>query len=46
MGTKRGRKRYNGSGTCGGKSQSLIDGREEYESQEAEYEECEAKKQH
>jgi hypothetical protein len=35
-----------GSGTCGGKSQSFIEGCEEYESQEAEYEECEAKKQH
>ena len=36
----------NGSGTCGGKSQSFIEGCEEYESQEAEYEECEAKRQH
>jgi hypothetical protein len=36
----------NASGTCGGKSQSFIEGCEEYESQEAEYEKCEAKKQH
>lgn len=34
-----------GSGTCGGKSQSFIEGCEEYENQEAEYEECEAKRQ-
>jgi hypothetical protein len=33
-----------GSGTCGGNSQSFIEGCEEYESQEAEYQECEAKK--
>ena len=35
-----------GSGTCSGKSQSFIEGCEEYESKEAECEECEAKKQH
>jgi len=34
-----------GSGACGGNSQSFIEGCEEYESQEAEYEECEAKRQ-
>ena len=34
-----------GSGTCGGNSQSFIEGCEEYESRQAEYEECEAKKQ-
>jgi hypothetical protein len=33
-----------GSGTCGGNSQSFIEGCEEYESQEAKYQECEAKK--
>ena len=33
-----------GSGTCGGNSQSFIEGCEEYENQEAEYQECEAKK--
>ncbi len=32
-----------GSGTCGGNSQSFIEGCEEYENQEAEYEECEAR---
>jgi hypothetical protein len=31
MGTKRGRKRYNVSGTCGGESQSFISDCEEYE---------------
>lgn len=31
-------------GTCGGNSQSFIEGCEEYESQEAEYQDCEAKK--
>lgn len=34
-----------GSGTCGGNSQSFIEGCEEYESQEAKYRQCEAKKQ-
>ena len=33
-----------GSGECGGHSQSFIEGCEEYESQEAEYQDCEAKK--
>jgi len=33
-----------GSGTCGGSSQSFIEGCQEYENQEAEYEQCEAKK--
>jgi hypothetical protein len=33
-----------GSGACGGNSQSFIEGCQEYESQEAEYQECEAKK--
>jgi hypothetical protein len=33
-----------GSGTCGDNSQSFIEGCEEYESQEAEYQECESKK--
>jgi hypothetical protein len=33
-----------GSGTCGGNSQSFVEGCEEYESQEAEYQECEARK--
>ncbi len=32
-----------GSGSCGGNSQSFIEGCEEYESQEAEYQECENK---
>ena len=36
----------NGTVACGGNSQSFIEGCEEYENQEAEYEECEAKKQH
>lgn len=31
-----------GSGTCDGNSQSFIEGCEEYESQEAKYQECEA----
>jgi hypothetical protein len=35
-----------GSGSCGGNSQSFIEGCEEYESQEAKYQECEAQKQH
>jgi hypothetical protein len=35
-----------GSGTCNGKSQSFIEGCEEYENQEDEYQECEAKKRH
>jgi len=34
-----------GSGTCDGNSQSFIEGCEEYESQAAKYQECEAKKQ-
>lgn len=34
-----------GSGSCGGNSQSFIEGCEEYESQEAEFQECEANKQ-
>jgi len=34
----------NGSGTCGGNSQSFIEGCEEYESQEAKFQECEANK--
>jgi hypothetical protein len=34
-----------GSGTCGGNSQSFIEGCEEYESQEDAYQECEAMKQ-
>jgi hypothetical protein len=34
-----------GTGTCGGKSQSFNEGCEEYENQEAEYQECEDKKQ-
>ena len=38
--------RSSGTGTCGGNSQSFIEGCEEYENQEAEYEECEAKTQH
>lgn len=33
-----------GSGTCGGSSQSFIEGCEEFETQESEYQECEAKK--
>ena len=33
-----------GSGTCGGNSQSFIEGCEEYESQESASQECEAKK--
>jgi hypothetical protein len=33
-----------GSGTCDGHSQSFIEGCEEYESQEAKYQDCEAKK--
>ena len=32
------------SGTCGGSSQSFTEGCEEYEHQESEYEECEARK--
>jgi hypothetical protein len=34
----------NGTGTCGGNSQSFTEGCEEYENQEAEYEQCEAKR--
>lgn len=34
----------NDPGVCGGNSQSFIEGCEEYESQEAEYQDCEAKK--
>lgn len=34
-----------GSGTCGGNSESFIEGCEEYENQEAKYQECEAKRQ-
>lgn len=34
----------NGSGTCSGSSQSFIEGCEEYESQESEYQECETRK--
>lgn len=30
-----------GAGTCGGNSQSFIEGCEEYQRQQAEYEECE-----
>jgi hypothetical protein len=33
-----------GSGACGGSSQSFIEGCEEYERQETEYQECEAQK--
>ncbi|MGA8986053.1 MAG: hypothetical protein WB470_25520, partial [Candidatus Acidiferrales bacterium] len=33
-----------GSGTCDGSSQSFNEGCEEYESQVAEYDECEAEK--
>jgi hypothetical protein len=33
-----------GSGTCGGNSQSFIEGCEEYENQQAAYQDCEAKK--
>ena len=33
-----------GSGTCAGSSQSFNEGCEEYETQESEYEECEAQK--
>jgi hypothetical protein len=33
-----------GSGFCGGSSQSFIEGCEEYENQESEYQECEARK--
>ena len=36
----------NNSGTCGGSSQSFTEGCEEQERQQAEYEECEAKKKH
>jgi len=35
-----------GSGVCGGSSQSFIEGCEEYERQESEYQECEARKNH
>ena len=31
-----------GSGTCGGNSQSFIEGCEEYQRQESDYEDCEA----
>jgi hypothetical protein len=33
----------NNPGTCGGRSQSFIEGCEEYQQQESEYEDCEAK---
>jgi hypothetical protein len=33
----------NGSPTCSGSSQSFVEGCEEYETQESEHEECEAK---
>jgi hypothetical protein len=32
----------NNPGTCGGRSQSFIEGCEEYQQQESEYEDCEA----
>jgi hypothetical protein len=32
---------HSGSGTCTGSSQSFVEGCEEYESQESEYQECE-----
>jgi len=32
----------NNPGTCGGRSQSFIEGCEEYQQQESEYDECEA----
>jgi hypothetical protein len=35
----------NSTATCGGNSQSFIEGCEEYESQEAKYQDCKAKKQ-
>jgi hypothetical protein len=34
-----------GAGTCDGNSQSFIEGCEEYQNQEADYEECEANRQ-
>jgi len=34
----------NGSGNCAGSSQSFAEGCEEYEAQESEYEECEARR--
>lgn len=34
----------NGSATCGGSSQSFIEGCEEHQRQESEYAECEARK--
>ena len=33
-----------GAGSCGGNSQSFIEGCEEYQDQEAKYEDCEAKR--
>lgn len=33
-----------GTGTCGGSSESFTEGCEEFERQEAEYQQCEAKK--
>ena len=36
----------NGSGDCNTSSQSFNEGCEEYETQESEYEECQAKKRH
>jgi hypothetical protein len=33
----------NNPGTCGGRSQSFIEGCEEYQQQESEYEDCEAR---
>lgn len=33
-----------GAGTCGGNSQSFIEGCEEYQDQEAKYEDCEAER--
>lgn len=35
-----------GAGTCSGSSQSFNEGCEEYETQESEYQECEAQKKH
>jgi hypothetical protein len=34
----------NGSPTCSGSSQSFVEGCEEYEAQESQYEDCEARK--
>ena len=35
-----------GAGTCGGSSPSFIEGCEEFETQETDYQQCEAKKTH